>query len=86
MKRKNASEIEDAQERLDVQVVGGEDNLEEHLLVDGDELLVPLRDVGRTLARVVVVTLSRARVFLVVVTPFNDLSEWGVKGCGTIKF
>lgn len=40
----------DAQEGLDVEVVGGEDDLEEHLLVYIDELLVPVGDLCRLLA------------------------------------
>lgn len=36
--------------RLDVEVVGGEDDLEKHLLVDVNELLVPIRDLGRLLS------------------------------------
>ena len=47
----------DAQKGLDVEVVGGEDDLEEHLLVDGDEFLVPLANVRRPLARLVLVLL-----------------------------
>ena len=47
--------IFDSQERLDVEVVGREDDLEEHLLVHGDELLVPLADVSSALARIIVI-------------------------------
>ena len=43
------------QEGLDIQVVGGENDLEKHLLVDSDEFLVPLADVGCSLARVILV-------------------------------
>lgn len=43
------------QERLDIKVVCGEDNLKEHLLVDGNELLVPFTDVRCPLASIVVV-------------------------------
>ena len=43
------------QEGLDIQVVGGEDDLEKHLLVDSDEFLIPLANVRRPLARIVVV-------------------------------
>lgn len=63
----------DVQESLDVEVVGGEDDLEEHLLVDLHELLVPLVDVGRLLARVGVVVLGGGRVVLVVAAPLDDL-------------
>ena len=44
-----------AQKRLNVEVVGGEDDLEQHLLIDGDKLLVPLRDVSRPLAGLILV-------------------------------
>jgi hypothetical protein len=40
-------------EGLDIHVVGGEDDLEQHLLVDLHELLVPLLDVGGLLASAV---------------------------------
>jgi hypothetical protein len=50
---------------LDVHVVGGEDDLEEHLLVDLHELLVPLFNVGGLLAGVGVVVLGGRRVVLV---------------------
>ena len=43
------------QELLDVEVVSRQDDLEEHLLIDGDKLLVPLRDIGRALARLILV-------------------------------
>ena len=50
----------DVQERLDVKVVRGEDDFEEHLLVDRNELLVPLADVRCPLA-VLILTLLRLR-------------------------
>ena len=55
-----------SQERLDVEIVGGEDDLKKHLLVDGDKLLVPLADVGRPLAGVILLLRSRTWVVLVV--------------------
>ena len=51
------SEHRYAQKRLDVEVVGCEDNLEEHLLVYRDELLVPLADIRRPLACLVLALL-----------------------------
>ena len=42
-----------SQEGFDVEVVRGEDDLEEHLLINGDELLVPLANVGGPLASIV---------------------------------
>jgi hypothetical protein len=49
------------------------DDLEEHLLVDLHELLVPLVDVGRLLARVVVVVVCGGRVVDVVLAPHDHL-------------
>lgn len=43
-----ASNVE---KRLDVEVIGGKDYLEEHLLINIDELLVPFGDVCRPLSR-----------------------------------
>ena len=65
----------DVEEGLDIHVVGGEDDLEEHLLVDLHELLVPLFDVGGLLARVGVVILGGRRVVLVLGAPLEDLLE-----------
>ena len=62
---------------LDIQVVRSKNDLEEHLLVDLHELLVPLFDVGRLLARVGVILVGGSRVGLVVVAPVNDLLEHG---------
>jgi len=39
-----------SQEGLDVEVVCGENDFEQHLLVDSDKLLVPFTDVSRALA------------------------------------
>ena len=50
--------IFDSQERLDVEVVGREDDLEEHLLIDSDEFLIPLVNVGGALARIILVLLG----------------------------
>jgi len=68
----------DVQQRLDVHVVCGEDDLEEHLLVDLHELLVPVLDVGGLLARVGIVVLGWGRVVLVVVAPVEDLLKDGL--------
>ena len=67
----------DVEQRLDVHVVRREDDFEEHLLVDLHELLVPVFDVGRLLARVGVVVLGRRGVVFVVLAPFEDLAEDG---------
>jgi hypothetical protein len=55
-----------------------ENDLEEHLLVDLHELLVPLVDVGRLLARVRVVVLGGGRVVLVVLAPLDNLLHDGL--------
>lgn len=52
-----------------------QDDLEEHLLINLHELLVPFLDVGRLLAGVGVVVLGWLRVVLVVLTPFDNLLE-----------
>ena len=39
------------QERFDIEVVRGKDDLKEHLLVNSDEFLVPFADVSSTLSR-----------------------------------
>ena len=65
----------DVKEGLDVHVVGREDDLEEHLLVDLHELLVPVFDVGGLLARVGVVIGGRRGVVLVVDAPVDDFLE-----------
>ena len=46
---------------LDVEVVGSKDNLKQHLLVDVDELLVPLADVSRPLAGLVLALIGIRR-------------------------
>jgi hypothetical protein len=48
-------------------------DLEEHLLVNLHELLVPLVDIGRLLARVGIVILGGGWVVLVVLAPLKDL-------------
>ena len=65
----------DAEKRLDVHVVGGEDDLEEHLLVHLHELLVPLFDVGGLLAQVDVIAMGGRRVVLVLGAPLEHLLE-----------
>lgn len=52
-----------------------QDNLEQHLLVDLHELLVPLLNVGCLLAGVGIVVGGGWGVVLVVLAPFNDLLE-----------
>lgn len=67
----------DIEKSLDVHVVGSEDDLEEHLLVDLHELLVPLFNVGGLLAVVGILILGGGGVLLVVVAPLENLSEDG---------
>jgi len=65
----------DVKESLDVEVVGSQDDLEEHLLVHLHVLLVPLLNVGRLLARVGIVIGGRHGVVLVMLAPFHNLLE-----------
>lgn len=69
-----ATEIE---QRLNVQVVGSEDDLEQHFLVDLDELAVPFRDVDVSssglLGSVVCIGRRWQGVVLVVFAPFKNL-------------
>ena len=64
------------QQWLDIKVVGCENNLEEHLLIDRDELLVPFANVRRPLAGLVLVLLCicrRERLATVVLAVFEHL-------------
>jgi hypothetical protein len=65
----------DVEESFDVHVVGSEDDLEEHLLVDLHKLLVPFFNVGRLLAGVGVIVLGGRRVVLVLGAPLEHLLE-----------
>lgn len=65
----------DIQQSLDVHVVGREDDLEEHLLVDLHELLVPVFDISSLFTRVCVIVLGGGRVVLVVGAPLEDLPK-----------
>lgn len=56
----------DIKKGLDVEVVGCEDDLKEHLLIDLDELGVPVRDVGSASARLLCVIGGCGRVAAVV--------------------
>jgi len=69
-------------QRLDVEVVGGEDDFEKHFLVNLHELLVPLLDISCLLARVGVIVGGRGGIALVMFTPFNNLSEDGLIDVG----
>jgi hypothetical protein len=67
----------DVEQSLDIEVVGGKDDLEEHLLVYLHKLLVPLVNVGRLLARVGVVILGSRRVLAVLLAPLEHLLHDG---------
>lgn len=58
------------------------DDLEEHLLVDGHVLLVPILDVGGLLARIGVVVGGGDWVVAVVVAPLEDLPKDGLVDLG----
>lgn len=64
-----------AQQWLDVQIVGSEDDLEEHLLVYGDELLVPLADFSRSLSNVVLSVSYGHRVCAMMLAVLENLEK-----------
>lgn len=67
-----------SQQGFDVKVVGREDDLEEHFLVYGNELLVPFGDVGRAFAGLILGLLrvrSREWLATVVLAVLEDLSR-----------
>ena len=66
------------EQRLDVHVVCGEDDLEQHLLVHLHELLVPVLDVGGLLAGIGVIVLGWGGVVLVVLAPLENLAKNGL--------
>ena len=59
-----------------------QDDLEEHLLVDLHKLLVPLVNIGGLLAVVRVLVVSRRGVVAMVLTPLDDLAEYGLVDLG----
>jgi hypothetical protein len=60
------------------------DDLEQHLLVHLHELLVPLVNVGRLLARVRVIILRGGRVLAVMLAPFNNFLHDGLVDLGSV--
>jgi hypothetical protein len=62
-------------EGLDVEIVGSENDLEQHLLVDLHEFLVPFLNIGGLLAGIGVIIGSGWGVILVVLAPLNNLLE-----------
>ena len=70
--------MRDIQQRLDIEVVCGKDDLKQHLLINGDELLIPLRNVGCSLAGLVLALVDisgRERLATVVFAVLEDLAE-----------
>ena len=59
-----------------------ENDLEEHLLVDLHEFLVPLIDIRSLLAGVGIVVVGRRRITLMVDTPLDNLVENGLVDLG----
>jgi hypothetical protein len=51
------------------------DDLEEHLLIDLHEFLIPLINVGGLLSDIVIVVITRRRIGLVIGAPFDDFAE-----------
>lgn len=68
----------DVEKSLDVHVVGREDDLKQHLLVHLHELLIPVINVRRLLARIGIVLLRGDWVVLVVLAPLENLAEDGL--------
>lgn len=74
------------QKRLDVKVIGSKDDLEEHLLIYSDELLVPFADISSTLAGVVAVRVGIGcgeRIAAVVLAVLQNLISKGLNIGGT---
>ena len=67
----------DIQKRFDIEVVCGKNDLEKHLLINSDELLVPFIDVSRALAGLILVGIrvcGRKRLATMVFAVFENLS------------
>lgn len=64
----------DVKEGLDIKVIGGQNDFEQHLLVNLHELLVPLIDICGLAARVIIVT-GAWGVALVVSAPLENLLQ-----------
>lgn len=64
-----------AQQRLDVKIVGSEYDLEEHLLVYCDKLLIPLADFRRSLSNVVLCVSNGHRVCAMMFAVLENLGE-----------
>lgn len=67
---------------LDIHVVGSENDLEEHFLVDLHVLLVPLVDLGGLLTRLGILVGGGGRVVAVVFAPLQNLLQDGTGDVG----
>lgn len=65
----------DIKQRLNVQVVGCEDDLKEHLLVDLHELLIPLLNLGGSLASIGLFLIGGGGVATVMLAPLDHLAQ-----------
>lgn len=65
------------EEGLDVEVIGGQDDLKEHLLVHIDEFLIPITDISGSLAILLSFVGGRWGVRSVMTTVLEDLEAKG---------
>jgi len=78
---RNSSRIS-SQKGFDIKIVGSKDNLKEHLLVYSDELLIPLADIGSSLASLILIRLGvnrRKGLVSVLLAVLQDLKLANVK-------
>jgi hypothetical protein len=67
----------DIQQRLDIEVICCENDLKQHFLINSDELLIPLRNVGCPLAGLILALVGVGggkRLATVVFTVLEDLA------------
>lgn len=65
-----------SQQGFDIEIVSGQNNLEKHLLINGDEFLIPLADVSCALPSLILTLIgigSRKRFTAMVLAIFKDL-------------
>jgi len=65
----------DIKQCLDIKVIGGQNDLEKHLLIHLHELLVPLLYVGCLFTGVGIVFVAGRRVMLVMLAPLDNFLE-----------
>jgi len=73
--RRGLKEVKYEQKRFDIEVIGGQNDFEEHLLVNGDKFLIPFRNISGSLARLIrrgFVTRWK-RIGLMVITVLENL-------------